>query len=354
MHKISIIIPVYNCEKYISDCLKSIVNQKYENKEIIIVNDCSTDSTKKICEKFTNTYNYIKLINLENNMGVSNARNIGLKNATGDYIHFIDSDDAIKENLYKSLEENVLQNYEYHLIIFGADYIYKDKVDSDFSNIEKKCTNSEEISNYLYNVNIKQKPRVLNVIWNKLYSKKIIEKNSLKFDTNINLGEDFVFNCNYFKCIESLNEISNIYYNYYIRNENSLTTKFRTDVISRRTLIYKEWINLYKFYNIYDEKKEKEFEEFEGFLMYCSLYSIFQINATLSEEEKLNFIKEMITSNHIKTVLNYLDGKGLYRLEKNILQKKNVKKIYIYMKIKHTLKEMIKKIIKFFRKEKII
>jgi len=98
-YKISTIIPVYNQEKHIEKALNSVINQTFKPYEIIIINDASTDKTQEKCKEFKMSYNNIKIIDLKENQGVSNARNIGIDNATGDYIHFMDSDDVIEKDL---------------------------------------------------------------------------------------------------------------------------------------------------------------------------------------------------------------------------------------------------------------
>lgn len=101
-NKISIIVPVYNVEKYLKVCLDSIKNQTYNNFEVIMINDGSTDKSKKICEEYTKDARFI-LIN-QNNQGLSGARNTGLKNITGEYVLFIDSDDWIEKNCFDLLK----------------------------------------------------------------------------------------------------------------------------------------------------------------------------------------------------------------------------------------------------------
>ena len=103
--KISIVVPVYNGEKYISKCLDSLINQLYKNIEIIIINDGSSDNTEKICNKYKEIDSRIKLISVDNG-GVSRARNIGIENATGQFLMFCDSDDYASKDWCKLLLEN--------------------------------------------------------------------------------------------------------------------------------------------------------------------------------------------------------------------------------------------------------
>ena len=109
MKKISVIVPIYNVEKYLERCLESIVHQSYKNLEIILVNDGSKDNSLMICEEYKKQDERIIIINKKNG-GASSARNEGLKIATGDYISFIDSDDYIEEDMYEILVRNLIEN----------------------------------------------------------------------------------------------------------------------------------------------------------------------------------------------------------------------------------------------------
>lgn len=104
---ISVIIPVYNVEKYLEQCLDSVVNQSYMNLEIICIDDCSTDNSLEIAENFAKKDSRIKIFKNNSNLGVGSARNIGLKNAKGEYIHFLDPDDWLEKNAYEKLIKSV-------------------------------------------------------------------------------------------------------------------------------------------------------------------------------------------------------------------------------------------------------
>ena len=107
--KISVIIPVYNVEKYISRCLDSILNQSYKNVEIIIINDGSTDKSGLICDEYSKRYDNIRVFHKENG-GVSSARNLGITVAKGEYITFADPDDFLNKDMYKILYDNAKNN----------------------------------------------------------------------------------------------------------------------------------------------------------------------------------------------------------------------------------------------------
>lgn len=123
MVRFSIIVPVYNVEKYLDRCLNSIVNQNYKNYEVIVVNDGSTDNSEQIIDNYIKKYSFINKYNKENG-GLSDARNYGIEKAIGDYLLFVDGDDYIDNNLLLKLDEVVLKK-EYDLIKFGYDLVYE-------------------------------------------------------------------------------------------------------------------------------------------------------------------------------------------------------------------------------------
>jgi teichuronic acid biosynthesis glycosyltransferase TuaG len=119
---ISIITPLYNAEKYIKDTIESVINQDYENWEMLIVDDCSKDRSKLIVEKYMELDKRIKLISLENNMGVAFARNIGIKSASGEYLAFLDSDDLWKPNKL-SVQLDFMKQNNYAFTFTGYEMI---------------------------------------------------------------------------------------------------------------------------------------------------------------------------------------------------------------------------------------
>ncbi len=167
---ISVIVPIYGVEKYLEECLKSIINQTYTNLEIILVDDGSPDNCGKICDEYLKKDNRIKVIH-KNNGGLSDARNAGLDIANGEYIAFIDSDDCINEEFIQKLYYNC-KNYKCD--IAEANYIR-------FSNKISKDKQKENLEIF---TNIQMVERIYNrstygrtiVVWNKLYKKEIIKQ----------------------------------------------------------------------------------------------------------------------------------------------------------------------------------
>lgn len=168
---ISVIIPVYNVEKYLEKCIDSVINQSYSDLEIILVNDGSTDSSGKMCKKYSEIDNRIKVINKKNG-GLSDARNKGLDIATGEYIAFLDSDDWVDINLYKNLYY-LISKYNADISVCNFKRVYLE--DDKLSDVEEKIevyTNTEAIEQIYYE---SEKSTQTIIVWNKLYKKHILK-----------------------------------------------------------------------------------------------------------------------------------------------------------------------------------
>ena len=152
MIKVSVIVPVYNVEKYLEKCLDSLVNQTLKEIEIIIVNDGSPDNSHKIIDKYTKKYKNIKAY-LKENGGLSDARNYGLKKASGEYIAFLDSDDFVKEDMYQKMYEKA-KSGNFDMIVCDLNYKSENSsvIQRAFSNIKHDTTNIKQamLNIYLY------------------------------------------------------------------------------------------------------------------------------------------------------------------------------------------------------------
>ena len=181
--KYSIVVPVYNMEKYVEACIKSILAQTFQDFELLLINDGSTDNSYQICLNYSKIDSRVKAIDKVNG-GVSSARNLGVDLSQGEYILFVDSDDSILPNLLETIEK-VNKKGEYDLVVFGAienwfrgDVLLKKQNASDVKSICYKKGLKNENWNYIYkSINMAS-------IWNKVYKSKIIKNNNLKFSTN--------------------------------------------------------------------------------------------------------------------------------------------------------------------------
>lgn len=184
--KISIIIPVYNVEKYLDECVQSVVNQSYKNLEIILVDDGSTDNCPQMCDNYALQDSRIKIVHKANG-GLSDARNAGIDVATGTYIGFVDSDDCILENMYEELLS--VMDYSNADIVSSKFFLYQDGK-------EKICTWSS-MSGYIEGnvLSLKEYFALVvnetldNSVWNKLYKAEVVTERFKKRRNN----EDYLF-----------------------------------------------------------------------------------------------------------------------------------------------------------------
>ena len=164
-NKISVIIPIYNVEKFLPKCIESIISQSYKNLEILLVDDGSTDNCNKICKQYAKKDNRIKLFK-KNNGGLSDARNYGIDRATGDYLFFVDSDDYIAPNCIKELlDSSIAANSEIATTLFVA--FHNGETPTSQKGIYKTLGTKDALENLLYQKNCTTSA------WGKLYKKEL-------------------------------------------------------------------------------------------------------------------------------------------------------------------------------------
>lgn len=213
-NKISVIIPIYNAEKYLIECLNSVINQTYGNLEIILVNDGSSDGSLKICNEYAAYDARIRVISKENG-GVSSARNAGLDIATGEWLYFIDSDDWIELNtLEKVLNMAIETNTD--ICFFDYEKVYKNKrvpISTFRSDKNIFCQMDSYETLYLYS----QSP----YIWNCII-KRISEINNIQYEKKLYIGEDDIFKFQIYRYIKSFSYLNETLYHYRMRNTSAI------------------------------------------------------------------------------------------------------------------------------------
>lgn len=234
---ISIIIPVYNVEKYISKCLNTSIRQTYKNIEIIVVNDGSTDKSGIICDEFAKEDPRIKVIHTTNK-GVSSARNLGIREANGKYITFIDSDDYVNER-YIEILYNLCKNEKADIGICGTMDVSENEEIICKSKIIKKTLN--------YEATIKElllEKYFTNVIWAKMYKKEIFC--DVKFNLKTKIGEDLELLYQVIKRCKIINVDTSKYLYYYRRREGCITSQRYNENWKREIEIVETIINDFK------------------------------------------------------------------------------------------------------------
>lgn len=218
---ISIIVPIYKVEKYLKKCIESILKQTYKNIEIILVDDGSPDNCGKICDYYKQMDKRIKVIH-KNNGGLSEARNYGIREARGDYLLFVDSDDFIAENICEILINNI-NKYSADMAICNFYYVFENKkaIKNEMSSKKDVQVLEKEniIREYFLNYSVD-----LNVAWNKLYKKDIFKgKNAILFPVG-KLHEDTYIMYKIYYNLNRLVRINKPLYYYRQRNDSIISS----------------------------------------------------------------------------------------------------------------------------------
>lgn len=241
-NKVSVIVPVYNCEDSIERCIKSILSQTYQNIEVIAIDDGSKDSSGMICDKLAKEDERLIIIHQENS-GVSKARNKALKIAKGKYIQFVDSDDYLADYATKSLVDAANKTGA-DLVIADFYRVIKNRISTKGKIKSKKVFSLQEYADHM----IKDPADYYyGVLWNKLYKRSIIEKNHLSMLEDINWCEDFLFNLEYAKYCQVFFAIQIPIY-YYFKNENSLSNNKMSaeKIVSMKHQTFNEFNKFYQ------------------------------------------------------------------------------------------------------------
>ncbi|EOU1903707.1 glycosyltransferase [Clostridium perfringens] len=220
-YKVSVIIPVYNAQEYIVNCIESLIQQELKEIEFIFINDGSTDNSENLIKQYSKKDSRIKLFNKEN-QGVSIARNYGLKFCSGEYIGFVDSDDTINPKMYKDLYR-IAKNEDLDIIMCSA-IIFDKKGNENFEQI--KIRKNEKINNISYFP--EEFIQVTGSVWKAIYRKELINKNKIEFPTKLPLSEDRIFNIKVLKHANAFMYLDKHYYNY---NYNGAVRKYRNNML---------------------------------------------------------------------------------------------------------------------------
>lgn len=245
---ISVVIPVYNTAPYLEKCLESVVNQTYQNLQVIIINDGSTDNSAEICQKFSEKDDKIEFINKQNE-GVSIARNIGIEKSKGEWIYFLDSDDFLDLNAFEYLI-NIAKSSKTDVIQFGARLIQDGKVAN-----KKSPTKTETYDNlklFLDKNHIKPYS-----MWLHFMRLELILTNQIRCNEVLKHYEDGLFMYNFFAHAEQITTIENIFYNQVLSPNSTSRSPINAKVVYDSLELVSQMCILARKHNkINDLKKE--------------------------------------------------------------------------------------------------
>lgn len=250
---ISVIVPVYNVEKYVGQCIDSIINQTYKNLEIILVDDGSTDNSGKICDEYAKKDNRIKVIHKENE-GVVIARSLGMEKARGKYLGLVDGDDWIESTMYYDMIK-IMKKYNVDFIDSGFKRDNGYVIRPAEKNIYRKYYDPTPYIKSIINYTSMQGVKILKPAWTKLLLLERYRECYKKHPKNCWLGEDESTLCEYILQSSSFYAMKNIYYNYRIRSE-SVTETYNFNRINGVVNRQKRLLDIIKEYHVEDKLKD--------------------------------------------------------------------------------------------------
>ncbi|MDY3266612.1 MAG: glycosyltransferase [Phocaeicola sp.] len=244
---LSVVIPVYNVEKFIGHCVKSLMEQSLYNIEYIFIDDKSTDNTLKCLKEYIKKYperkGYVTIIENKANLGPSKSRNIGINIAKGEYITFCDSDDWIENNMYEVMIDSAQDN--------NCDMVWCDFIDVyQTKKIYRSQISEEDPTKFIHNI---LSSKCHGALWNKLFKRKILITNQIRFNENIRMWEDLLFTINLLIFSKKIKYINKGLYYYNQTNNSSLLSKINKKKIEQRIIVCDCLESLFVLKGVYDE-----------------------------------------------------------------------------------------------------
>lgn len=318
---VSVIVPIYNAEKNLEKCIKSIRNQSYSNIEVILVNDGSIDNSLDICYKASTEDSRIYVIDIENS-GVSFARNKGIENAKGEYCCFVDSDDWLEKEHIKKLVFNI-KNTDGVISGYIKDSgLRQDKYKLtsmivDLNELEGKTVGKIFWDGYVH------------PCWNKLFKRDILLKNNLVFEHKIHISEDSLFCIRYLECCKSVAVMSDTTYHYCIdKYEVSLSKKIYPNIFDIYAMVYNELERLLERGKCEENIKNEILTR----TIYPQLYSAISkilLNNTMTRIEKKKILNQIEKNLSCQRVLINAGQISENKTEKLILKLAMKKKYFL-------------------------
>lgn len=295
--KYSVIIPAYNSEKTIKRCIESIELPNRPDVEIIVINDGSTDETDSVCKALQEKYNNLIYINKENG-GVSSARNAGLSVANGEFVMFVDSDDYVDNRCFETIDKYIKSNADFYQFSFSI--VENEQVAETRKFTECTVNTLSEKEAFISDGII---TRSISSPWAKLYKRKIIDENNLRFCENISSSEDLAFVFTFLLFAHKLERLTHIIYFADIGNGESLSRKYRENLSEQLIGGYDSMVEAFRR----SKMESKLINRALAWLFYRNAYSVAKDiskgNLTfLQRREKLKAMCSLFNSKKVEPV----------------------------------------------------
>lgn len=349
MKKISVIVPVYNVEKYLPRCIESILHQTYENIELILVNDGSTDTSGSICDSYAVRDSRVQVVH-QANSGVSAARNAGIHLAAGEYLQFVDSDDYIDANMTEIMAA-VLDKNTASVVMCG----YK-RIDSSTGQcMQTVCFEPDGFYSYdeLLNIFVDLYLQwVINLCWNKMYRARMIKENSILFAGDINPAEDVFFNLEVIKKGTGFEITAVCPYNYVIYDYGStLSGKIRPNMYEIHKLLFETVMSLYEDRSLYSEQIYNLEMDYSRGLITRIILQLAVLYGWKNYRAYLGKAREIRTDEILNKSLNSMESKSWQeRLMKFLIRNDMFFSIFVFARLKRYFRERVPGIFRVLRK----
>ena len=317
---VSIIVPVYNAEKYLHRCVDSILNQTYKNFELILVDDGSKDCSPQMCDEYSLKDNRVKVIH-QDNSGVSVARNAGLNFCSGQFVTFVDADDYIGSTMIHKMLSGFQCGAD--IVISGFVHCYEKQEKTVFVNAPEEFdlrTLKENYDTY----------KISNSVGAKLYRRDLV--GNIRFNNKVSMGEDLLFNLQYYNNCRTFACIHADYY-YDCTNQNSAMHVFKREYIACQKVLYAE-LKKFKYGKVIFTNDMVDKATLSTFIDYLQRISALK----LSRREKKEYQKEIYNDELFNTICK---GKYNFSLQKKIAQFLCRHKLYCILRMLFALKKML-------------
>lgn len=354
MEKVSIIVPVYNVHNYLNNCLESLVRQTYKNIEILLIDDGSTDGSGEICDEWAIKDARIKVFHKENG-GVSSARNVGITNATGEYLMAADGDDYCEETFVEKMH-NAITNQNCDMALCSHYEEYTNKVINYETPYDTGVYDVEEIFNALFLATKNNETKKLfTAFWLGILKRSIIEKHNLRCDTNVTREEDLLFFLDYIGYCKKIAILNECLYHYIQRESSLIHTQYIAPTIPTiKSLLYiqEQFIKIAKKHNIDETLYMQSFLRLHLEQFLWQIINIYNLNSTSDKKEKLYLLKFILDNAKLVEAIKATE-KDTYKklsLKRKItavfVMTRNMTLVRLWGEIFNLSKFMIRKILK--------
>lgn len=295
--KFSVLVPVYNVEKYIDECIQSVINQTYANWELILVDDGTLDNSGAICDSYAKIDKRIRVIH-KDNQGLISARRVGIENASGDYYCFLDSDDSIEEYALQVLYDNIC-NYNCECVIFGIHRVHDNQILSSWTEKKIYLTDKRLIYKKCFN------DSVYNPMCRKCVKSTIFDGRDYSSYYGHSLSEDLLQSIEILENASSLLIINECLYNYRV-NPNSITQTIRPDNYTIDHTIRECVLNFIIRENIFTKSDMKEYVGYALQIIAGEMSTILHFDIGFDDKKKQ--LDQLKSDKYVKRLLKYRPG----------------------------------------------